>query len=68
MYNNVVFYLKNEIWKLDFVLKNGFKKFEEFGGSFFYIFVMYFGWVFWLFFYVFEICCVMDIIKFLFDI
>lgn len=67
MYNNVVFYLKNEIWKPDLVLKNGFKKFEELGGSFLYISVTYLGGVFWLPYHVFETRCAMDITKFPFD-
>uniref|UniRef100_K1R0E4 Neuronal acetylcholine receptor subunit alpha-3 n=1 Tax=Magallana gigas TaxID=29159 RepID=K1R0E4_MAGGI len=68
-YNNTkqIFVPQNEIWKPDLVLKNGFKKFEELGGSFFYISVTYLGWVFWLPFHVFETRCAMDITKFPFD-
>ncbi|XP_062604278.1 neuronal acetylcholine receptor subunit alpha-6-like, partial [Saccostrea cucullata] len=68
-YNNTdtIFIPQNEIWKPDLVLKNGFKKFEELGGSFYYLSINYEGRVFWLPFNVFESRCSMDITNFPFD-
>ncbi|XP_062575374.1 neuronal acetylcholine receptor subunit alpha-6-like [Saccostrea cucullata] len=68
-YNNTdtIFIPQNEIWKPDLVLKNGFKKFEELGGNFYYLSINYEGLVFWLPFNVFESRCSMDITHFPFD-
>ena len=59
--------MQSEIWKPDLVLKNGFKKFEELGGSFYYLSITYIGAIIWLPFHVFESRCAMDITKFPFD-
>ncbi|XP_062616602.1 neuronal acetylcholine receptor subunit alpha-6-like [Saccostrea cucullata] len=68
-YNNTdtIFVPQNEIWKPDLVLKNGFKKFEELGGSFYYLQINHEGSVDWLPFNVFESRCSMDITNFPFD-
>ncbi|XP_052703156.1 neuronal acetylcholine receptor subunit alpha-3-like [Crassostrea angulata] len=68
-YNNTdtIFVPQNDIWKPDLVLKNGFKKFEELGGKFYYLSIVHVGGVIWLPFDVFETRCSMDITKFPFD-
>ncbi|XP_061189916.1 neuronal acetylcholine receptor subunit alpha-6-like [Saccostrea echinata] len=68
-YNNTdtIFIPQNDIWKPDLVLKNGFKKFEELGGNFYYLSINYEGSVLWLPFHVFESRCSMDITHFPFD-
>ncbi|XP_061189928.1 neuronal acetylcholine receptor subunit alpha-5-like [Saccostrea echinata] len=68
-YNNTdtIFIPQNDIWKPDLVLKNGFKKFEELGGNFYYLSINYVGSVLWLPFHVFESRCSMDITHFPFD-
>lgn len=69
-YNNteVIFVPQNDVWKPDLVLKNGFKKFEELGGSFYYLYIDYEGSVIWMPFSVFESRCSMNIFNFPFDI
>ncbi|XP_048745960.2 neuronal acetylcholine receptor subunit beta-3-like [Ostrea edulis] len=64
---DIIFIPQNDIWKPDLVLKNGFKKFEELGGSFYYLSVFHDGTVAWLPFNVFESRCSMDITYFPFD-
>ncbi|XP_048745961.1 neuronal acetylcholine receptor subunit alpha-6-like [Ostrea edulis] len=63
----IIFIPQNDIWKPDLVLKNGFKKFEELGGTFYYLSVFHDGTVIWLPFNVFESRCSMDITYFPFD-
>ncbi|XP_048748158.1 neuronal acetylcholine receptor subunit alpha-6-like [Ostrea edulis] len=68
-YNNTdtIFIPQNDVWKPDLVLKNGFQKFEELGGSFYYLMVFHDGLVSWWPFDVFESRCSMDITHFPFD-
>ncbi|XP_048745959.2 neuronal acetylcholine receptor subunit alpha-5-like [Ostrea edulis] len=66
-YTEMIFIPQNDIWKPDLVLKNGFKKFEELGGSFYYLAINYDGSVNWWPFHVFESRCAMDISRFPFD-
>ncbi|XP_022289462.2 neuronal acetylcholine receptor subunit alpha-6-like [Crassostrea virginica] len=68
-YNNTqeIFVPQNDIWKPDLVLKNGFKKFEEIGGSFYYMMIASDGNVVWQPFQVFETRCSMNIYNFPFD-
>ncbi|XP_061189901.1 acetylcholine receptor subunit alpha-L1-like [Saccostrea echinata] len=63
----MIFIPQTEIWKPDLVLKNGFKKFEELGGSFYYLAIYYTGEVSWWPYHVFESRCSMDITHFPFD-
>ncbi|XP_048745957.2 neuronal acetylcholine receptor subunit alpha-5-like [Ostrea edulis] len=66
-YTEMIFIPQNDIWKPDLVLKNGFKKFEELGGSFYYLVIHHDGSVNWWPFHVFESRCAMDISRFPFD-
>ncbi|XP_063448083.1 neuronal acetylcholine receptor subunit alpha-6-like [Mytilus trossulus] len=47
--------------KPDIVLKNGFNKFEELGGSFYYVIADYNGLVAWYPYHMFESQCAMDV-------
>ena len=55
------------LWIPDLFLVNGVKKFNEFGGSFYYIKVDHLGYTFWLPFDVFESRCSLDTRTFPFD-
>lgn len=58
---------QNDIWKPDIVLKNGFTKFKEMGGSFYYVSVDSSGYVSWYPYEVFETRCSIDITHFPYD-
>ncbi|XP_062592340.1 acetylcholine receptor subunit alpha-like [Saccostrea cucullata] len=62
-----IFLPQNEIWKPDLVLGNGFKKFEEFGGSFYFVDILNTGNVLWQPFQVFESHCAIDTTYFPYD-
>ncbi|XP_052702649.1 acetylcholine receptor subunit alpha-like isoform X3 [Crassostrea angulata] len=64
---STIFLPQNDIWKPDIVLGNGFKKFEEFGGSFYNVEVESFGNVFWKPFQVFETQCSIDTTYYPYD-
>lgn len=64
---NEYFPPQGDIWKPDLVLGNGFKKFEELGGHFYYIDIDYTGSIFWQPFQVFETHCSMDTTYFPYD-
>ncbi|CAC5358264.1 CHRNA6 [Mytilus coruscus] len=68
-YNDIdaIFVLQNTIWKPDIVLKNGFSKFEELGGSFYYVRVRSDGRTFWYPYHVFESQCSIDVTFYPFD-
>ncbi|CAG2247645.1 CHRNA6 [Mytilus edulis] len=68
-YNDIEFIsvLQDNIWKPDFVLKNGFQDFKELGGSFYYILVDSDGWVTWYPYHVFENECSIDVTYYPFD-
>ncbi|XP_048745875.2 neuronal acetylcholine receptor subunit alpha-6-like [Ostrea edulis] len=62
------FYIpQKEIWTPDIVLKNGFSRFEELGGSFYYLDVDFNGQITWLPYEVFKSQCPIDITFFPFD-
>lgn len=60
-------YFQNDIWKPDLVLGNGFKKFEELGGYFYYVDILSDGNVFWKPFQVFQTLCAVDTKYFPYD-
>ncbi|XP_061171691.1 neuronal acetylcholine receptor subunit alpha-3-like [Saccostrea echinata] len=62
-----IFVPQNDIWKPDLVLGNGFKKFEEFGGSFYFVDILCTGFVLWQPFQVFESHCTIDTTYFPYD-
>ncbi|XP_062592342.1 acetylcholine receptor subunit alpha-like [Saccostrea cucullata] len=62
-----IFLKQNDIWKPDLVLKNGFQKFKEMGGDFYYVNVGSDGMVQWKPYEVFETRCSMDITRFPYD-
>ena len=62
-----IFVPQNDIWKPDIFLVNGFKKFTELGGPFYYIEVDHEGGVSWVPFEVFESRCSLDTKYFPFD-
>ncbi|XP_061171694.1 acetylcholine receptor subunit alpha-like [Saccostrea echinata] len=62
-----IFLPQNDIWKPDLVLGNGFKKFEEFGGSFYFVDILSTGTVLWQPFQVFESHCTIDTTYFPYD-
>jgi hypothetical protein len=64
----VVDTLQKEIWTPDIVLKNGFSRFEELGGSFYYLDVDFDGQITWLPYEVFKSRCPIDITFFPFDV
>ncbi|CAC5370280.1 CHRNA6 [Mytilus coruscus] len=55
------------IWKPEIVLKNGFHKFEELGGSFYYVRVEYDGRILWYPYHVYESQCSIDVTFYPFD-
>ncbi|CAC5370281.1 CHRNA6 [Mytilus coruscus] len=68
--NNDIYYmlvLQDTVWKPDIVLKNGFHKFEELGGSFYYVRVKYDGRISWYPYHVFESQCSIDVTFYPFD-
>ena len=62
-----IFVPQTDVWKPDIFLQNGFKKFSELGGSYYYIEIDSQGTVFWTPFEVFESRCSMDTRYFPFD-
>ncbi|KAK3084525.1 hypothetical protein FSP39_014742 [Pinctada imbricata] len=68
-HNNLdrIFVPQNDIWKPDIFLQNGFKKFAELGGSYYYLEVYFTGSVLWMPFEVFESRCSLDTSLFPFD-
>ncbi|KAK3095160.1 hypothetical protein FSP39_010894 [Pinctada imbricata] len=62
-----IFVPQNDIWKPDIVLQNGFQRFVEMGGKFYYIQVENEGQVTWTPFQVFESRCSLDITYYPFD-
>ncbi|XP_061171696.1 acetylcholine receptor subunit beta-like [Saccostrea echinata] len=64
---NYIFLMQNDIWKPDLVLKNGFTKFKEMGGDFYYVHVGNDGLVQWRPYEVFETRCSIDITRFPYD-
>ncbi|CAC5370275.1 CHRNA6 [Mytilus coruscus] len=68
-YNDIydMLVLQDTIWKPDIVLKNGFYKFEELGGSFYYVLVKHDGRISWYPYHVFESQCSMDVTFYPFD-
>ncbi|XP_052090217.1 acetylcholine receptor subunit alpha-1-A-like [Mytilus californianus] len=68
-YNDIdsIAILQDNIWKPNLALKNGFKKLEELGGSFYNVRIDSNGWVTWLPYHVFESRCSIDVTHFPFD-
>ncbi|VDI17814.1 Hypothetical predicted protein [Mytilus galloprovincialis] len=68
-YNDIydMLLLQDMIWKPDVVLKNGYNKFEELGGSFYYVIVNHNGLVAWYPYHMFESKCSMDVTFYPFD-
>ena len=64
---STIFVPQNDIWKPDVVLLNGFIKFEELGGSYYYIQVNSKGITKWMPFEVFESRCSLDTKYYPFD-
>ncbi|XP_062592388.1 acetylcholine receptor subunit alpha-like [Saccostrea cucullata] len=62
-----IFLPQSTIWIPDLVLGNGFKKFEEFGGSFYFVDILSSGYVLWQPFEVFESHCAIDTTYFPYD-
>jgi hypothetical protein len=58
---------QNDIWKPDLVLGNGFKKFEELGGYFYYVDILSSGNIYWRPFQVFKTLCSVDTHYFPYD-
>lgn len=52
----------------DLFFRNGVKELIGLGGDFYYLFVKYIGEVIWWLYLVFEVCCKVDVVYFLFDI
>ncbi|XP_071177725.1 neuronal acetylcholine receptor subunit alpha-6-like [Mytilus edulis] len=68
--NNDIYYmlvLQDTVWKPDLVLKNGFHKFEELGGSFYYVRIKYDGRISWYPYHVFESQCSIDVTFYPYD-
>ncbi|XP_076105717.1 neuronal acetylcholine receptor subunit alpha-6-like [Mytilus galloprovincialis] len=59
--------LQDTVWKPDLVLKNGFHKFEELGGSFYYVRIKYDGRISWYPYHVFESQCSIDVTFYPYD-
>ena len=62
-----IFVPQDDVWKPDIVLKNGFKRFREMGGSFYNVEIDATGFVYWLPFEVFETRCAIDTSNYPFD-
>ncbi|XP_061171697.1 neuronal acetylcholine receptor subunit alpha-7-like [Saccostrea echinata] len=62
-----IFLPQNDIWKPDLVLKNGFERFHELGGSFYFLSVHNTGHILWYPYEVFETRCSIDITYFPYD-
>ncbi|KAK3096268.1 hypothetical protein FSP39_025134 [Pinctada imbricata] len=68
-HNNLerIYVPQNDVWKPDIVLANGFKRFVELGGEFYFVEVQSAGLVIWIPFEVFESRCSLDTSKYPFD-
>ncbi|VDI17815.1 Hypothetical predicted protein, partial [Mytilus galloprovincialis] len=68
-YNDIYYMLvlQDTVWKPDLVLKNGFHKFEELGGSFYYVRIKYDGRISWYPYHVFESQCSINVTFYPYD-